>query len=80
MQIEVTKIKEKLEEFLSKSISVIKSSERINKGIKIIENGKNEEKNIIKNLSYVSTINKNINEFKKLNKKLMKNLKISFNK
>ena len=77
LQNEVTKIKEKLEIFLSKSNNVIKSSERINKGIKLIE--KNEEKNIIKNLSYVSKINKNIKEIKVLNEELMKNLKIYFN-
>ena len=79
LQNEVTKIKEKLEIFLSKSNNVIKSSERINKGIKIIENEKEEEKNMIKYLSYVSKINKNIKEINILSNELMKNLKISFN-
>ena len=43
----VTKIKEKLEIFLSQTIQLIKNSERINKGIKSIEK---ENKNIIKTL------------------------------
>ena len=55
LQIEVTKVKEKFENFLSELNIEIKISERINKGIKKMEN---EEKNIIKILSYVSKINK----------------------
>ena len=47
LQNEVTKIKEKLENYLIESKNEIKISERINKGIKKMEN---EEKNIIKNL------------------------------
>ena len=39
---------------------------------------KKEDKNIIKNLSYVSKINKNIKENKVLFQELMRNLKISF--
>ena len=37
-----------------------------------------EEKNMIKILSYVSKINKNTKDMKKLSLELMKNLKISF--
>ena len=75
MQNEVTKVKEKLEKFLSQSDNVIKTSEKINKGIKILEK---EEKNMIKTLTYVSKINKLNKEMKILNQELMRNLKISF--
>ena len=75
LQNEVTKIKEKLEIFLSQTIQLIKNSERINKGIKSIEK---EDKNIIKTLTYVSNINKNKKEINKLNSQLIKNTKISF--
>ena len=44
LQNEVTKIKEKLEIYLSKANQILKNSERINKGIKSIEK---ENKNII---------------------------------
>ena len=57
LQNEVTKIKEKLEYSLSKFSEVIKINEKINKGFKSLEN--EEEKNIIKNLSYASKMNKN---------------------
>ena len=49
--------------------------EKINKGIKLLEK---EEKIMIKNLAYVSKINKNDKEVKKLNDALMRNIKISF--
>jgi len=75
LQNEVTKVKEKLEKFLSQSDNVIKTSEKINKGIKILEK---EEKNMIKTLTYVSKINKLNKEMKILNQELMRNLKISF--
>ncbi len=75
MQNEVTKVKEQLEKYLSESNKVIKYSEKINKGIKILEK---EEKNMIKTLSYVSKINKVQKEMKVLNNELIKNLKISF--
>ena len=75
LQNEVTKIKEKLEKFLSESNRIIKSNEKIKKGIKTIEK---EEKNILKNLSYVSKINKNKKEMRLLDGQLMKNAKISF--
>ena len=75
LQNEVTKIKEKLENYLSESNRIIKLNEKINKGIHIIEK---EEKNILKNLSYVSKINKNKKEMRLLHCELMKNAKISF--
>ena len=55
LQIEVTKIKEKLEEFLSKCNIEIKLSEKINKGIKKLDF---DDIDIIKTLSYISSINK----------------------
>ena len=51
LQIEVTKVKEKLENFLSESNKVIKTNEKLNKGIKNIE--KDKEQNFIKSLSYL---------------------------
>ena len=54
---------------------MIRTTEKINKGIKALEK---EEKTLIKTLSYVSIINKNQKEMKKLFQELMKNLKISF--
>ncbi len=76
LQNEVTKVKEQLEYCLSESNRLIKISEKINKGIKILEK---EKKNMIKILSYVSNINKNQKEMKALFQKLMRSIKISFN-
>ena len=56
LQTEVTKVKEQLENYLSKSNKLIKINEKINKGIKSLEK---EEKNILKTLSYISKISKN---------------------
>jgi len=75
LQIEVTKTKEKLEEYLSFSNKIIKNIERINKGIKLLEK---EEKNMLKILTYVSKINKNDKEMQKLFQTYMRNIKISF--
>ena len=72
---EVTKTKENLELFLSQINNEIKISERLNKGIKKI---KNEEKNIIKNISYISKINKTQKEINKIYRQLMKSIKFSF--
>ena len=72
---EITKIKEKLEIYLSESNNNIKINERINKGIKNIEN---EDKNMIKLISYISKINKNKRNNKKLFSELMKNIKIKY--
>ena len=75
LQTEVTKTKEKLEEYLSLSNKIIKNIEKINKGIKLLEK---EEKNIIKKLTYVSKINKNDKETQTFFQTLMRNIKISF--
>jgi len=75
LKTEVTKIKEKLEISLTHVNNLSKISEKIVKGIKSLEN---EEKNMIKTLSYVSKINKNQKEMKDLFQELMKNLKITF--
>ena len=73
---EVTKVKEKLENFFSECNSLIKLNEKINKGIKSLE--KDEEKNMIKILSYLSKINKNKKEMENLSQELMRNVNISF--
>ena len=74
----VTQTKEKLENFLSESYNIIKVNERINKGIKSMK--KNDEKNFIKNLSYISRINKSKKELIRLIEEPMKNLKIVYDK
>ena len=75
LKTEVTKVKEKLEKFLSESNNIIKLNEKINKGIKNLEK---EEKNIIKTLSYISKMNKNKKQMNNLLQNLMRNIKISF--
>ena len=75
LKTEVTKIKEKLENYLSEINNISKTCEKIKKGMKLMQN---EEKNMIKILSYVSKINKNQKEMNILTKELMKNIKISF--
>ena len=77
LQNEVTKVKEQLEKNLSELNKLIKTNEKINKGIKILE--KQEDKNIIKILNYFSKINKIKKEKNILNQQLIRNLKISFN-
>jgi len=72
---EVTKAKEKLENYLSNSNELIRKNEKLNKGITILK--KNEEKNIIKTLSYISNINKNEKEIFSSLGKLIKNINIS---
>ena len=73
---EVTKVKEKLENFFTECNSLIKLNEKINKGIKSLE--KDEEKNMIKILSYLSKINKNKKEMEILFQTLMRNVNISY--
>ena len=75
LQIEVTKSKENLENYLSTSINDIKLSERLKKGI---EKMKNKEENIIKLISYVSKANKTQKEMINLSTKLMYNIKFHF--
>ena len=76
LQNEVTKVKEKLEIFLSECNNFIKIGEKINKGVKKLEN--NKEKNILKNLNYISVINKNQKKMNIFIFQLMKNIKINF--
>ena len=75
LQNEVTKCKEQLENFLSQSNNEIQIVERINKGIKKTEN---DDKNIIKRLSYVSKINKTQKNINNLFSHLMKNIKFNY--
>ena len=76
LQNEVTKVKEGLENFLTLSNENIRENEKIKKGLEKFE--KNNEKNMIKILSYISKINKNNKESKKLFQELMRNLKLEF--
>ena len=78
---EVTKIKTKLEEHLSLINTLIKNYEKINKGIQGLnkeESNKNMNLNLLKNLTYISKLNKNRNEMNKMPQILMKNLKLDF--
>ena len=77
LQIETSKVKENLDNYLSKTNDLIKINEKINNGIKNLEN---EEKNLIKTLNYISQINKSKKELKNYFKELMKNLKIIYDK
>ena len=73
---EVTKAKEKLEKYWSEINNNIKMGEKINLGINSLQKGENN--NIIKTLSYISKINKNKKEMKKLYEELMRNIKFNF--
>ncbi len=79
LQAEVTKIKSKLEEYLSLANNLIRNYERITKGIKVL-NKEEENKNIemIKNLTYISKINKYQKDMNNISQILMKNLKLNF--
>ena len=76
---EVTKIKSKLEEHLSLVNSLIRNYDKINKGIQGL---KKEEQNqnikILRNLTYISKLNKSQKEMKKFSQMLVKNLKLEF--
>ena len=74
---EVARIKENLEINLSKINEIIRKSERIMKGIKILLEDK--DKKMIKQLNYISNINKNQKEMKLLYQQPMKNIKILYN-
>ena len=76
LQNEVTKTKEKLEINLSYTNEVIRINERINKGIKIFNN--EQEKNIIKTISYISKISQIQKSAKELLTNDIKNIKINF--
>ena len=71
LQNEVTKIKEQLELSYSQVNDEIKKGERINKGIKKLQN---EEKNIIRKIAYITKINKTQKNMKKLLENPMKNI------
>ena len=75
LKTEVTKIKEKFEISITEINSLLKTCDKIVKGIKSLEK---EEKNMIKTLSYLSKINTNEKEISKIFQQLMKNMKISF--
>ena len=75
LKIEVTKIKEKFEIYLTEINILNKICEKLIKGIKSLQN---EEKNMIKTLTYVSKINKIEKEMKMLFQELMKNININY--
>ena len=77
LQNEVTKAKEKLENYFSKSNRVIKINENINEGIKNFDK-EEKEQNMIKNLSYVSKINKTKKQMNELLNLYMSNLKFEY--
>lgn len=76
LQNEVTKVKEKLEDYLSELNNIIKYNERINKGIKSLF--KENEKNLFKQISYVSKMSQIQEDVKIIFSELMRNIKISF--
>ena len=77
LKIEVTKMKEKLEEYYSETNKEIKEGERLNKIINSFE--KDEEgKSLIKELTYISYLNKKKKEIEKFILQLMKNIKITY--
>jgi len=76
LQNKVTKVKEILESFLTQCNISIKSYENIQKEIKIIE--KNEEKDIIRELAYISQISHLEKNMTKLLSEFMSNYNISF--
>ena len=75
LQNEVIKTKDNLKKYLSKSNEIIENYEKINKGIKLLEK---EQKNMIKELTYITKMNKNKNEYNYIFNELISNLKISF--
>ena len=76
---EVTKIKEKLEQHLTLANSLIRNYEKINKGIQgLNKDEQNNNINLLKNLTYVSKLNKNQKEMNKISQIVMKNLKLDF--
>ena len=71
LQNAVTKVKENLEYYLSQTNNEIKLNEKIIRGIKKIET---EEKNMFRNLSYITKINKNKKSMNKLSQEIIKGL------
>ena len=79
LQTEVTKIKSKLEEYLTLVNDLIRNYERINKGIKTLNKDKdNNNIKMIRNLTYISKINKSKKEMNIITQTSMKNLKLNF--
>ena len=76
---EVTKTKEKLEENLSLSNTLIRNYEKINKGIQILnKDEQNKNINMIKTLAYISKLNKNKKEMNDISRTVMKSMKLDF--
>ena len=71
LNFEVTKVKEDLEKHLSNINNEILIKERINKGIKKMEN---KEQNNFQIFTYISRINQDIKIMKKISTKLMRNI------
>ena len=71
----VTKVKESLENILTEINNEILIKERINKGIKKLEN---KEQNIFQIFTYISKMNRSLKKMKKLSTKLMRNINIKF--
>ena len=66
---EVTKIKSKLEEHLSLANSLIRNYEKINKGIQgLNKDEQNQDIKLLRNLTYISKLNKNKDEMGKISK------------
>ena len=76
---EVNKIKSKLEEYLSLANTLIRNYEKINKGIKILnKEEQNQNIKLLRNLTYISKLNKNQKEMINISQILMKNMKMDF--
>ena len=76
LQLEVTKIKEKLEIFLTETNEGIRIGNKIKKGIDKLQ--KEKENNIIKVIAYISKLNKSQKKMNNLFKELIKNTNINF--
>jgi len=77
---EVNKVKINLEKYLFISNNIITLSERINKGISLLDKNNKETENMFKIMSYITKISKSKKEMNNIFQKLMRNIKISFNK
>ena len=75
LNFEVTKVKNGLEKYLSDINNEILMKERINKGIKKMDN---KEQNIFQIFAYISKINQDIKVMKSLSTKLMRNINIKY--
>ena len=73
---EVTKTREKLENFITECNNIIKTNEKINKGIEKIKSDK--ENNLRKFISYISAVNQNKKKVNLLFEQNLSNLNINF--